>query len=347
MSEETIHEVRRKRKRRGRVVIGVVLGSLVLLVAGALVASLMYLNSLSSSYEDNVQTFSDGETFPDESERPEKREDDDSINILLIGSDEHGGSGETEDLPQVPQGGRSDTMMLVHIPDDRDSVQVMSIPRDLWVEVPGGHGWHKVNAPLALGGLSLTVQTLESLFDTRIDHVSSVDMLGFIGLVDALDGVTVNSGYSESFTTAEGYTFQPGPQDMDSQAALSFVRHRSTFPDGDLQRVRNQQAFIRAVVQESLTPSNLSSPGRVQDMVETFAPHLVVDESLDSSTAASLGWQMRGAARDMQLFTLPTGDSGRSPDGQWIWNQDPEAIAEISEALDDGTLQEYVDERGL
>lgn len=346
MAEETVEESRRRRKKRSRLTIGIVLGSLVLLVAGALVASLMYLNSLSRSYEDNVQTFGDEETFPDEADRPEKAEDDESINILLIGSDDHGGSGESEDLPRVPQGGRSDTMMLVHIPGDRDSVQVMSIPRDLWVEVPD-HGWHKVNAPLALGGISLTVQTLEGLFDVRIDHIASVDMLGFIGLVDALGGVEVNSSYPESFTTGEGYTFEPGSQHMDSEQALSFVRHRATFPDGDLQRVRNQQAFIRAVIQESLSPSNLTNPGQVRDMVETFAPHLVVDDTLDSTTVASLGWQMRGATRDIQLFTLPTGDSGRSADGQWIWNQDTQVISEISEALNDGTLQEYVAEHDL
>lgn len=344
MAEETVDTARQRRKKRSRITIGIVLGSLVILVAGALVAALMYLNSLSRTYEDNVQTFAEEDVFPDEEGRPAK--DDDSINVLLIGSDDHGGSGESEDLPRVPQGGRSDTMMLVHIPEDRDSLQVMSIPRDLWVEVPE-HGWHKVNAPLALGGIALTVDTLEGLFDVRIDHVTSVDMLGFIGLVEALGGVDVNSSYSEAFTTGEGHTFEPGVQHMDSEQALSFVRHRATFPDGDLQRVRNQQAFIRAVVQESLSPSNLTNPGQVQDMVETFSPHLVVDDTLDARAVGSLAWQMRGAAGDIQLFTLPTGDSGRSPDGQWIWNQDTQSMAEISEALNDGTLQEYVDERDL
>ncbi|GAB3188618.1 LCP family protein [Nesterenkonia suensis] len=344
MAEQSVSPPRPRRRNRRRIVVGVVLGSLVVLLGGALIASLVYLNSLSRSYEDNVQTFTEEDTFPEESRRPAK--EDDSVNILLIGSDEHGGSGESEDLPRVPQGGRSDTMMLVHIPDDRDSVQVMSIPRDLWVEVPD-HGWHKVNAPLALGGISLTVDTLEELFDVRIDHIASVDMLGFIGLVDSLGGVAVDSSYPEAFTTGEGYTFEPGTQHMDSEEALSFVRHRATFPDGDLQRVRNQQAFIRAVIQESLAPSNLSNPGQVQDMVETFSPHLVVDQTLDSSTVASLAWRMRGATGDIQLFTLPTGDSGRSPDGQWIWHQDTEVIAEISEALKDGTLQEYVDDHDL
>jgi len=331
-----------KPKRRGRRVALIIVTVVAVLVVGALVAAMMYLNSLSSAYEDNAQTFE--ESFPEEEGRPVKAEDDESINILLLGSDANGGSGETEDLPNVPQGGRSDTMMFMHIPSDRDSVQIMSIPRDLWVEVPG-QGSHKINAALSLGGLPLTISTVETLFDARIDHVAAVDMLGFTGLVDALGGVTVNSSYDQPFTTAEGFTFQPGEQTMNSEEALSFVRHRSSFPDGDLQRVRNQQAFIQAVLDETLTPSNLSNPGRVQDMVETFSPHLVVDETLDSGTVASLGWNMRGAANSVDMFTVPTGGNTYSDDGQWIFYQDEAAMDEIAAAIADDTLEEYAASR--
>lgn len=329
-------------KRRGRRAVLIIVSVVAVLVVGALVASMWYLNSLSRAYEDNAQTFE--ESFPEEEGRPVKAEEDESINILLLGSDENGGSGETEELARVPQGGRSDTMMLVHVPSDRDSVQVMSIPRDLWVEVPG-HGSHKINAALTLGGIPLTVETFESLLDIHIDHVAAVDMLGFSGLVDALGEVTVNSTYDEPFTTGDGFTFEPGEQAMTSEEALSFVRHRKSFPEGDLQRVRNQQAFMEAVIDQTLTPANLGSPGRVRDMVETFSPHLVVDETLDSGTVASLGWSMRGAARDVDMFTVPTGGSGYSDDGQWIFYQDEEAMAEIAEAIADSTLDEYAASR--
>lgn len=329
-------------KRRGRRAALIIVSVVAVVVVGALVASMWYVNSLSNAYEDNAQTFE--ESFPEEEGRPVRAEDDDSINILLLGSDEHGGSGESEDLPRVPQGGRSDTMMIMHIPSDRDSVQIMSIPRDLWVEVPG-HGQHKVNAALSLGGLPLTINTIETIFDARIDHVAAVDMLGFTGLVDELGGVTVNSSYSEPFTTAEGFTFQPGEQEMTSEEALSFVRHRQSFPDGDLQRVRNQQAFIQAVIDQTVTPSNLSNPGRVRDMVATFSPHVIVDDSLSSGTVASLGWSLRSAVDNVDMFTVPTGESSYSDDGQWIFYQDEQAMEEISAALSDSTLEEYATSR--
>lgn len=336
---------RRKNKNKGaRWVLG---GFAALLILGLVVAG-AYLFSLHRSYSSNVSHFPElsqeeaQEIFPPEDERPEPT---DATNVLLLGTDANGGSGDSEDLPRVPGGGRSDTLMLVHIPEDRDSVQVISIPRDLWVEIPGGRGWHKVNAGLALGGENghwLTAATVEQLLDVRIDHVAAVDMLGFVGLVDALDGVRANSSSPEPFTTNEGYTFTPGTQYMDADQALSFVRHRSSFADGDLQRIRNQQAFIRAVIQEAATPSTLANPVRTNEMVATFAEHLITDPDLTSTRAGALAWEGRGALNNISFATLPNGGSGWSADGQWIWHQNIEEQQQISQAMREGTLDEYL-----
>lgn len=333
-------EDRRSRRRRGRWV----LGSAAVLVLIALVLAGAYLLVLQRSYSSNVTHFpqaeSDAPAFG--VERPEAT---DATNILLLGSDSNGGSGADENLPRVPGGGRSDTMMFIHIPASQDSVQVLSIPRDLWVEIPGGYGWHKVNAGLSLGGEDgswLTRATVEQLLDVRIDHIAAVDLLGFVGLVEAMGGVTVESSYPESFTTGDGYTFDPGPQEMDAKEALSFVRHRSSFPDGDLQRIRNQQALIRAVVDEAASPGTLANPLRVNDMVATFSEHLVTDAELSATRAASLVWDARGAADNMQFSTLPNAGSGYSDDGQWIFYQDEQAMEEISQAMKDDTLEEHL-----
>lgn len=337
---------RRGSKRQGRWIIG---GAAVLVILALVVAG-GYLFVLQRSYDSNVTHFPQADpnaegsadsVIPPEEERPE---DTEATNILLLGTDAGGGSGEDEDLPRVPGGGRSDTMMLVHIPEDNDSVQVISIPRDLWVEVPG-FGWHKVNAGLSLGGdegAYLARATVENLLDARIDHIAAIDLLGFVGLVEEMGGVTVDSGYSQAFTTNEGYTFNPGTQRMEADEALSFVRHRSSFPDGDLQRIRNQQSFIRGVINEAASPSTLANPLRVNDMVSTFSAHLVTDPDLSATTAASLAWEARGATDSIQFETLPNGGSGYSDDGQWIFHQDEAAIEAISHAMNEGTLEEHL-----
>ena len=68
----------------------------------------------------------------------------------------------------------------------------MSIMRDSWVEIPG-RGDNKINAALAIGGVPLTVQTVENLLDTRIDHVAVLNFEGFAAITDVLGGVTVNN----------------------------------------------------------------------------------------------------------------------------------------------------------
>lgn len=338
------------RRRWRRPVLFVLTGAALLLVGG-LVASLMYLNGLANTYEESVQTFD--ETFPQDADRPDRPErvetdedgnetvvEDESVNVLVIGSDDGGGSGAQEDLPMVPNAGRADTMMLVHIPHERDGIQVMSIMRDTWVEVPG-HGHHKVNAAFSLGGVPLAVQTVESLFGVPIDHVAAMDMIGFQNLVGTLGGVTVDSPVS--FTSRDGYSYSEGPQHMTPEEALSFVRERRAFDgSGDYQRAANQQAFIGGVLSEVLQPSTFTSPARIHEMVEDFAPHMTVDEELaDPGHVASLGWEMRDVrGGDIDMFTLPNGGIGEAGGQSVIW-PDEEAIAEASEALQNGEFADY------
>lgn len=336
------HEEPQKKRRTGRWI----LGGAAILVLLALVIAGGYLFMLQRAYSSNVTTFSsapsEGEEsvlVPDE-ERPE---DTDAINILLMGMDTDGGSGEDEDLPRVPGGGRSDSLMLVNIPEDRDSIAVMSIPRDLWVEVPG-FGQHKVNAGLALGGDQgawLAANTVENLLDVRIDHIAAVGMQGFGDLVDALGGVTVDS---EVAFSSRGYDFSEGPQHLDGDAALVFARERYSFGEGDLQRVRNQQALVKGILQEVATPATLGNPARTHEVISIFSEHLMADEDLTATTAASMAFSSRDAVGDMTFGTLPTGGSGWSGDGQWIWVQDESAIAEVTEALQEGELASYLAE---
>ncbi|MCQ1950588.1 LCP family protein [Arthrobacter sp. zg-Y859] len=266
--------------------------------------------------------------------RPEKgAAAGDSQNILLMGTD-------TRD--PASSDARSDTMMLVHIPGDRSGVYVMSIMRDTWVEIPG-YGEQKINAAMALGGVSLTVDTVQTLFDIPVDHVAIIDFEGFQGLTDALGGVTLNNDIAFQSEGDHGEYFAAGPITVKRESALKYVRERYAFTDGDYQRVKNQQAFLSGVVSGVLNTQTLTNPVKISNIVGEISPYLSVDEDLDAAAAGALAVSLRSVrSGDVHMFTLPNAGVGTSSDGQSIVVPDYAAIAEIGTALDSDDLADYV-----
>lgn len=293
-----------KKRRRLKVALAWVLAVLVV-IAGVVG---IYAASLSQKFESS-ETLT--EVFPDERFRPppvaEEEETAAAQNILLLGSDTRGRlSGSLGSA----SGNRSDTMMVVHISADRQDVHVMSIMRDCWVAIPG-HGEAKMNAALAYGGVPLVIQTVESLIDARIDHVAIVDFTGFKGITDALGGVTVNNDIAFNPRHLKGAHFAQGPLNLNGDEALAYVRERYSFQDGDYQRVRNQQAFIKALMDKALSRETLTNPVTISNLVGAIAPYLAVDEGLTSAYAATLGFELRDIrSDDMTFFTMPTLGTG-------------------------------------
>jgi len=166
--------------------------------------------------------------------------------FLIIGSDKRAGAEFTEDP------GRSDTTMLVRLDPDKSLISMMSIPRDLKVEIPG-YGTGKFNEAYAYGGTSLTLQTVKELTDLPINHVVNVDFLGFAQGVYAIGCVYVDIDrryYHSNAESAEQYAeinVQPGYQLMCGKQALDYVRYRHT--DTDIVRSARQQDFLSAARQ--------------------------------------------------------------------------------------------------
>jgi LCP family protein required for cell wall assembly len=319
----------RKPTRVGRII----LLSFVMLLVSVLAVGGTYADRLLAGL-DSANHINRDDVLPSYSEQPVKDPGDDSMNILLLGADQ---SESGEKLSFTDKGGdqRSDSMMWVHIPADRSGVYIMSIMRDTWLEIPG-HGEAKINAAMQYGGVPLLAKTLESNLGVKIDHFVAVDFDGFRGLTNAIGGVTVNNPTDFcAYKTNPPTCFKKGKINIKGQKALKWVRERHAFADGDYQRVRNQQQFLKAIFNKTLSPAVLSSPNKILNLAEQVLPYVTIDDQLgDPSFLAGLAGQMTSLrAKDVHSFTLPTAGTGTSTNGQSIVLPDEGAIADVSKGL--------------
>lgn len=321
----------RNRKKRAGLKLIAVLGVLILLAGLAVTGYVLYLGK---TFDDTAQKFGEDEVFS--GEQP-VAEDGDPLNILLLGSDAR---NEDVDYSADEPGNRSDTIMVMHINGDRTGAQVMSIPRDMWVPVEG-HGNAKINAAMSFGGISLATQTISEFIDAPIHHVAILDFQGFQALTERVGGVDVES---EQAFTSRGSTFVKGTNHLNGEDALNFVRERYSFADGDLQRARNQQAYLKGLVETIVSADTLSNPSKVAGMVRDFAPYMTVDDKLTSSRIAGLGYEMRGVRPDdIQFFSAPIAGASTTSDGQAILSVDAEAQKEIQEAFKNDSVGDYAE----
>jgi LCP family protein required for cell wall assembly len=197
---------------------------------------------------------------------------------LILGSDSREGLpgqfGNTQNSP----GQRSDTMILVQTDPEKGRTVVLSIPRDLWVEIPG-HGMGKINTAIGYGN-DVVVQAVHNLTGLKINHFVEVNFLGFEGLVDAMGGVTICTDRPLVDQQAGLNLQKPGCHDLKGGQALAFVRARHIEGDliPDFSRIARQQQFMRAVIQKALSLNLLL---HLPDLINTVSSNLQMDDHLN------------------------------------------------------------------
>lgn len=255
-------------------------------------------------------------------------------NILLLGSDTRTGADAA-----LVSGSRADTIMLMHIPADGKGVYIISIMRDTWVNIPG-YGPAKINAALNYGGISLQVATVENLVGVKIDHVAEIEFEGFKSLVNAIGGVDVQVPFA---FTSNVWTFTPGLMHLNGSGALSFVRERYSFADGDYQRVRNQRAFLRGLYSTMKAKGALSNVASFQSSIESLTDYMRVDQGLNAAQIAQIAAPvLTSGDTTMRMTTLPNAGSGWSYDGQSIIFVDQAANAQLAHALQHDTMDQFM-----
>jgi LCP family protein required for cell wall assembly len=273
------------------------------------------------------------------SDRPDSRGD--PLNVLLIGSDSR------ENLPEDFEGNfgdfggqRADVIMVVQLDPDDGSARVLSLPRDLRVEI-AGHGTDKLNAAYAYGGGSLTVQTVRDNTGIPIHHYTEIDFFGFASLVDALGGVVLDFPFPAR-DLKSGLRVESGRQRLSGSTALAYARSRSyqelqngqwvSVDANDIGRTRRQQQLIFAILAEAKHPSTIAEAGR---LIEAFAGYTTVDATLDQRTLIDLAWAMRSLSPEkIESVTLPT--LTRTIDGVYFEVPDEPTAGRVLTAFKEG-----------
>lgn len=254
----------------------------------------------------------------------EKLVSDKGTNYLLIGSDAR--PGDT--------GSRSDVIQLVHVAGNHKDVWIIHFPRDLYVPVPG-HGEDKINAAYAYGQSPLLVQTIQDLVGIKINHVAKTDFEGFKNLTDALGGVDINNQQASP-------KYPAGPVHLNGDQALEYVRERKTLSEGDISRGQRQQTWLKAMMSETLQPSVLLNPGKLNGVIDAGTKHTTVDNTLSSSTIRREAIKLRSVrGGNIHFVTAPFSGFGTAPNGGSIDILDTQGMAELSDALRTDDMASY------
>ena len=231
------------------------------------------------------------------SDYPDKPGNTPGTVTLVVGTDSRAGLSEEEQAQlatgseQDAGGDRTDTMMLVYKPADGGTPMIISIPRDLMVDIPE-YGEYKINAAYSLGGPKMLVQTLEGETGIRIDHYAEIGFGGFAGIVDAVGGIEMCLDEPIDDPDA-GINLGAGCQTLAGPQALGFVRTRHGFAQQDLDRVQNQRKFLSALMSEVTKPSTLLNPFRMSRLVSDGAATIRVDEKDHIWDLGMMMWSIR------------------------------------------------------
>ncbi|MFB7592852.1 LCP family protein [Streptomyces sp. NPDC056169] len=256
--------------------------------------------------------------FKDMKNRPQAGN---GMNVLVVGTD-----GRDKITPEEKKkyrlGGApchcTDTVMLVHISEDRERASVVSLPRDSYAEMPehtdltSGRKHHshpvKLNAAYAEGGPGLTVRTVESMTGVKIDHYLEVDFTSFMRTVDAVGGVQIctTKAVKDSYT---GLDLSAGTHELDGGQALQYVRSRHIDGAADIGRMQRQQKFLAALIDRATSGGVLLNPVRFREMATTMLGSVRADEDFGTDQMLALSKAMRGfTPASSEFVSVPIGD---------------------------------------
>ncbi len=241
-------------------------------------------------------------------------------NWLIAGSDSRQGLSKREErrlsTGQLTGAGRSDTIMILHIPAGGGKPLLISIPRDSYVNIPGV-GMDKINAAFSIGGPALLAKTIQSDTGLYINHFMDIGFGGFVRVVNAVGGVRMCLVH-KLYDRASGLHLHRGCQVLNGAQALAYVRDRHDFATQDLQREQDQRIFLSALLKKMTSIGVILNPFASLPAASGVVGALTVDQS--TSLYQLLG--VAEAMRNPQTTTVPIANANypTSAGDAVLWN---------------------------
>ncbi|WP_235816552.1 polyisoprenyl-teichoic acid--peptidoglycan teichoic acid transferase TagU [Bacillus massilinigeriensis] len=254
---------KKKKKRTWLRVTGIVI---LLLIFG----TVAYGFSIYKSLTDTVETMHQ----PIDRDKSEKRTEEvtlekkDPFSALLLGVDERQGDR-----------GRSDSMIVLTVNPNNNSVKMVSIPRDTRTEIVGYGTVDKINHAYAFGGIKMAIDTVENLLDIPIDYYMQINMKGFKDIVDSVGGITVSNNLDFTYDDVH---FPKGDITLNGEKALKYTRMRYEDPNGDFGRQQRQRQIIQEVIREGASLSSLTNYDQIfKALGKNVKTNLTFNEMID------------------------------------------------------------------
>lgn len=284
-----------------------------------------------------------------------------AVNILLMGldsrKDQDGNELPKDVLEKLHAGASSDiggyntnTLMLLHVPAGGGRATAFSVPRDDLVDIPG-HGKDKIKKAYGLAkaeaeerlarqgvtdhdrlehegreaGRRAQIATVRAFLGVPVDHFAEVNLVGFLHIADALDGVPVCLKHAVK-DRYSGADFPAGRQTLDGPQSLAFVRQRHGLPAGDLDRTRRQQAFLASATHKLNSAGTFADPLRLLKLTEVAKQDLVIDEGWDLLAFLRQAKSLSGG--NVRFTTLPV-EGFAKHHGEDVNRVDPDKIRRL------------------
>ncbi|SDS17872.1 cell envelope-related function transcriptional attenuator common domain-containing protein [Paraoerskovia marina] len=269
---------------------------------------------------------------------PEDPLPDGDVDVLLIGND----SRDPESLT-----GNADTIMLAHVPEDRENLYLISFTRDMWVPIPGlGEG--KINSAFSRGGTPTLTETVSELLGgVDVDYTMQTNFAGFIALTRALDGFEVDNKYATSVTvksTGREVVFDEGMIELENTDGLIYTRERKRLPLGDLDRTERQRAAVTGMLAE--IAEQAQDPEDLAELMPVLLGNVKVTGDLDLADFTALAELSEELGRDDVVGLMVPITGFGTKNGASVNLVDEAQTADLGAAIRSDSLDAYVERYG-